>query len=88
MYHVAMERLDLRSAHGDYTAVVGPGTLNRLGDVLEPEVLDSLRSVVTDTTVGRLYGQKTAAGLSLDLVELPGGEANKRWASVEETCRR
>ena len=81
-------KLAITSANGDYTTVVGPGTLDRLGDWLDGENLALPLSIVTDTTVGPLHGQKLAATLGLELVELPGGETNKNWATVEATCRR
>jgi len=79
--------LDVTSARGDYRAKVGPGILDRLGEVLEEEGLARPKSVVTDTTVGPLHGRKVAAALGLDLLELPGGETNKTWATVETACR-
>ena len=79
--------LDVKSGRGDYRTIVGPGGLERLGEILNGENLALPRSIVTDTTVGPLHGRKLAAALGLDLLELPGGETNKTWATVERTCR-
>jgi 3-dehydroquinate synthase len=82
-----MARLDLKSAHGDYTAVVGPGSLGRLDKVLEREQLSPPRSIVTDTTVGPLHGRKPAASLGRQILEIAGGESHKNWATIEKICR-
>jgi len=79
--------LDVASAHGNYRVRVGPGTLHRLGEVLEEEGVRAPDAVVSDTTVGPLHGRTAAAALGLSLLELPGGESNKTWATVEAACR-
>ena len=89
MYHGAMTvKLEIKSAHGYYATVVGPGSLDRLGEIIEDEGLKLPRSIVSDTNVGPLHGRRLAASLGLELMELPGGETNKSWARVEATCRR
>jgi len=82
-----MTRIHVRSAHGDYVAIVGPGGLDRLGEVLAGERLARPRSIVTDATVGPLHGRRAAGSLGLETLELPGGEAHKNWAAVEKICR-
>lgn len=79
--------LELRSAHGDYRAIVGPRILDRLVEILDDESLPLPRSMVSDTTVGPLHGRRLATTHGLDLLELPGGETNKTWATVETACR-
>lgn len=79
--------LEVTSAHGDYRAIVGPGSLDRLGAILDDERLAHPLSIVTDTIVGTLHGRRLAAALDSDLLELPGGETNKTWATVEAACR-
>ncbi len=87
MYHVAMVRLELKSAHGDYPAIVGPGSLDRIAEVLEQEHLALPRSIVSDTTVGPLHGRRPAEALGLTILEIPGGETHKNWATIEEIFR-
>jgi 3-dehydroquinate synthase len=87
VYHVAMVRIELHSAQGDYTAVVGPGILDQLEKTVGSEGLVLPRSVVTDTTVGPIHGRAVAAACGVALVMPPGGESNKKWATVEATCR-
>jgi 3-dehydroquinate synthase len=83
-----MVRIELQSAQGNYTAVVGPGLLKKTESVISGEGLALPRSVVTDTTVGPIHGRSVAAALGLETMEHPGGESNKNWATVESTCRR
>ena len=81
-------KLEIRSASDDYTTIVGAGVLDRLVNWLEEAKLAIPHTVVSDTTVGPLYGRAVAATLGLELMELPGGETNKNWSTVEATCRR
>ncbi len=82
-----MVRLELKSAHGDYPAIVGPGSLDRIAEVLEQEHLALPRSIVSDTTVGPLHGRRPAEALGLTILEIPGGETHKNWAAIEEVFR-
>ncbi len=79
--------LELRSAHGDYRAIVGPRILDRLVELFGDENLPLPRTVATDTKVGPLHARGLAAAHGMDLLELPGGETNKTWATVEAACR-
>jgi len=88
VYHVAMVRIELHSAQGNYAAVVGPGLLEALDGIVAGEGLAPPRSVVTDTTVGAIYGSAAASACGADLVTHPGGESNKNWSVVEATCRQ
>lgn len=82
-----MVRLELKSAHGDYPAVVGPGSLARMAEVLEREHLVLPRSIVTDTIVGPLHGRRPAEALGLTNLEIPGGETHKTLSTIEEIFR-
>jgi len=42
--------------------------------------------VVTDATVGPLYGIDVAEHLDAPVLELPVGEESKRWQSVERVA--
>jgi 3-dehydroquinate synthase len=78
-----MVRLELKSAHGDYTTVVGPGSLGRIAEVFKQEGLVLPRSIVTDTTVGPLHGRRPAEALALRMFEIPGGETHKNWTTID-----
>jgi len=83
-----MVRIELHSAQGGYTAVVGPDLLDATEEIITGEGLALPRSLVTDTTVGPIHGRAVATSLGLETMEHPGGESNKNWATVEATCRR
>ncbi len=83
-----MVRIELHSAQGGYPAVVGPDLLDTTEEIITGEGLVLPRSVVTDTTVGPIHGRSVAASLGVEVIEHPGGESNKNWATVEATCRR
>ena len=88
MYYSPMKRLDVLSSSGDYPVLVAPGLLSRIDKVLAQEDLPLPRSLVTDRVVGPLHGRDAAARLSLDAIELTGGEPNKTWPTVEGLCGR
>jgi 3-dehydroquinate synthase len=83
-----MVRIELHSAQGGYTAVVGPDLLGTTEKIIAGQGLALPHSVVTDTTVGPIHGRAVAASLGVEAIEHPGGESNKNWATVEATCRR
>jgi 3-dehydroquinate synthase len=82
-----MIELEVRSARGDYTVVVGTDLLAAVDELLRSRGHDLPRSLVSDTTVGPIHGRPVAVRLGLDPLELPPGEANKRWDAVETTIR-
>jgi 3-dehydroquinate synthase len=88
VYHVPMIAIEITSAHGGYRAEVGSGLLAGIGTTAAGAGLPLPRSVVTDATVGPLYGRRVARDLGARLVENDGGETNKTWATVETTLRR
>ena len=58
--------------------------MSRLGEILDLEGIARPRSVVSDTTVGPIWGQPAARSVKAPLLELPDGEVHKRWSSVED----
>ncbi len=79
-----MRRLSVPLASGPSDVLVGSGLLAAVPTLLASEGLAPPRSVVSNTTVGPLYGRQLAAGLGLAApLELPDGEAHKRWCEVE-----
>jgi len=83
-----MQRLTVESERGDYSVVAEPGVVSRLGEVLDDEGLRRPRSVVSNTTVGPLWGQPAAQSLGAPLIELADGEEHKQWPTVEELLGR
>ncbi|HVN75104.1 MAG TPA: 3-dehydroquinate synthase family protein [Thermoanaerobaculaceae bacterium] len=82
-----MITIDLELAGGRSPCHVGEGTLGELAELLRPFSDAGQAFVVTDTTVGPLYGIDVAEQLDAPLLELPTGEEHKRWQSVERVAR-
>lgn len=58
--------------------------MDRLGEVLDREVVARPAAVVTNTTVAPLHGRRAAAAVGAGPpVELPDGERFKSWSEVE-----
>jgi 3-dehydroquinate synthase len=77
-------RIAVPLASGPSDVLVGSGLLAAAPELLAAEGLARPRAVVSNTTVGPLYGRRLAAGLGLaGGLELPDGEAHKRWTEVE-----
>lgn len=78
--------LDLATPGGPTRVLIGAGALRRLTETLEKCGLQTPRTVVSNTTVGPLYGDAVAGVLGAPLIQLPDGEAHKQWAQVERLC--
>ena len=78
-----MQRLKVESERGAYNVVAEAGAVSRLAELVEEEGLNKPRTVVSDTTVGPLWGRPAAASLDTPLIELADGEEYKRWPTVE-----
>jgi 3-dehydroquinate synthase len=78
-----MKRLTVESERGSYSVIADAGAVSRLADLIEGEGLTRPRSVVSDTTVGPLWGQPAAASLETPLIELADGEEHKGLPAVE-----
>jgi 3-dehydroquinate synthase len=83
-----MQRLTVESERGAYSVIAEAGAIPRLADLIEEEGLPRPRSVVSDTTVGPLWGQPAAASLDTPLIDLADGEEHKRWPTVEDLLGR
>lgn len=81
-----MHRIKVTPAH---EIVVDRGCVARLGTLLDELGVDRPRSVVTNTTVGPLHGWRAAEALGAPRpIELPDGEAYKRWGEVASLFAR
>ncbi len=66
---------------------IGEGLLGQVKELLGPTLRGRQAFVVTDATVGPLYGATVADRLAAPCLELPVGEEHKRWTSVERIAR-
>jgi 3-dehydroquinate synthase len=80
--------LTISSHRGAYQVIAEAGAVSRLGEVIEEHGLTQPRAVVSDTTVGPLWGGPAAGSLGVPLVELADGEEHKRWPTVEDLLGR
>jgi 3-dehydroquinate synthase len=78
-----VRRLHVKSERGAYTVIAKPGAVPRVEDLLEDGGVALPRSVVSDTTVGPLWGAPASDSLGAPLIELAEGEEHKRWSTVE-----
>jgi len=81
-----MRRLSVDLAGRPYDIHIGPGLLDRLGDLVRP-LRPSRLLVVTDVRVGPLYASRAQAALEpvapTAVFELAGGETGKDMRAVE-----
>ena len=73
----------------DYDIHIGPGLLQRAGELIAPLLARPRTLVVTDENVARhhlstLHESLNAAGIAHDVITLPPGEATKSWRRLEE----
>ena len=78
-----MDVLQVESRQGDYNVIAEPGSVARLGEILEAQRTPTPRSVVSNTTVAPLWAKTAAASIDAPLMELADGEEHKRWPTVE-----
>ena len=78
-----MQRLSVNSERGAYSVVAEAGAVPRLAELIEEDGLIRPRTVVSNTTVGPLWGKPAAQSLAVPLIELEDGEEHKRWPAVE-----
>jgi 3-dehydroquinate synthase len=83
-----MERLKVESERGSYSVIAEAGAVSQLAELLDDEGLRRPRSVVSDTTVGPLWGAPAAEALGAPLIELADGEEHKHWPTIEELLGR
>ncbi len=82
-----MKSLRVASERGEYAVVVGQDLLGRIDEIIADEGLPRPSTVVSNTTVGPLYGRSLASKLGAGRpLELGDGEEYKRWDQVEKVC--
>jgi 3-dehydroquinate synthetase len=77
----------IATSQGEVPYHLAEGALGRLAGLIGDALMDGRAFVVTDVTVGPLYGRAVAELLGAACLELPTGEDSKNWASVERTVR-
>lgn len=74
-----------------YEVLVGPGLIDECGGLAARVIPPGRCAVVTDSTVGPLYGARVVsslegAGFSPCLITVPAGEVSKAFGTVEAVC--
>ena len=72
-----------------YDIAIGPGLIDRLGELARPLLARPKVVIVTDETVAPLYGTRTYnafknAGIEATLVVVPAGESSKEFGTFEQ----
>ncbi|MFC4298791.1 3-dehydroquinate synthase [Castellaniella hirudinis] len=81
-----MHTVQVETPGGRYPIHIGAGRLDAVADSIPADA--TAIAVVTNTTVGALYGDRLraalqAAGKPLQFIELPDGEQHKTWESLD-----
>jgi len=82
---MSLQRVRVGIGEGGYEVVIGPGALDRCGELLA-EVSSAQRiALITDAAVGELYGPKVSAllasaGFEVHALSFAPGETSKTWA--------
>jgi 3-dehydroquinate synthase len=76
-----------------YQVLVGPGLIDRAGELLAPHLPRGRTAVVTDRHVADHHGERLAAaleagGIAVDMVVLPPGEQTKSFAGLQDLTDR
>jgi 3-dehydroquinate synthase len=76
-------RIDVRSASGGYSVLIGDGLTDDLGRLLDEHGVGPRRLVVSNPVVWRLHGDRIGAALGRpEVILVPDGERHKHLASV------
>ncbi len=86
-YDQDMQELAIQTAGGTSRILVGRHLLADVPRLIDDVSLPRPRSVISNTTVGPLWGQEVARTLDVErCTELPDGEEYKIWPQVEGLC--
>lgn len=72
-----------------YNVLVGPGLIDRAGDHIAPLLRNRRTAIVTDSNVGEHHGERLSAaleraGVSVDMITVPAGEASKSFEGLAD----
>jgi 3-dehydroquinate synthase len=82
-----MQEFEIQTDHNATHLIVGRGLLADAPDLVDSHGIPHPRTVISNTTVGPLYGRELARSFGVDrCTELPDGEEFKTWSQVEDLC--
>jgi 3-dehydroquinate synthase len=76
-----------------YDVVVGPGLIDRAGERIAPLLKTRRTAIVTDSNVGEHHGERLSvslerAGVAVDVITVPAGEASKSFEGLADLSDR
>jgi 3-dehydroquinate synthase len=82
-------KLELRLGTRSYDILVGAGLIERAAHYIAPKLASPRAIIVTDETVGTLYGKQLAQalipqGIRIETVMVPPGEGSKSFSRLEQ----
>ena len=85
--------IDVALAQRSYPIHIDAGIIDRAGSLIAPLTGNRSVAVVTDANVAALYLERlrasfAEAGLTLEAIVLPVGEATKNWRTLEQVSER
>ncbi len=88
-----VRRVRVRLGARAYEVAIGPGLVERAGELLSPHLPRARTVVVSDQTVaarhgGRLMGALAAGGVAAEMIAIEPGEGSKSFAGLEALCDR
>jgi len=83
-----MTRIEVALGERTYPILIEAGLLGRAGPVLAPLARNGRLVVVSDENVWAAQGARFAAGLAIEPIVLPPGEATKSWQVLADLVER
>ena len=90
---ISLETVGVDLGDRSYDILIGPGLIDRAGELVSPFLRRPRTIVVADAAVAALHGKRllsalTGAGIAAEMFEVPSGEASKSFAQLEPLLRR
>jgi 3-dehydroquinate synthase len=93
LHSVSVARLEIHGATLCYSALVGSGLIEQLGDRVRRHLPGKTCGIISDTNVGPLFAGRvkrslTSAGFKPTLITIPAGEKSKTLKQASAICER
>jgi 3-dehydroquinate synthase len=93
LHSVSVARLEIHGATLRYSALVGSGLIEQLGDRVRRRLPGKTCGIISDTNVGPLFAGRvkrslTSAGFKPTLITIPAGEKSKTLKQASAICER
>jgi 3-dehydroquinate synthase len=93
LHSVSVARLEIHGATLRYSALVGSGLIDQLGDRVRRRLRGKTCGIISDTNVAPLFAGRTkrsltSAGFKPALITIPAGEKSKTLKQASAICER